>query len=182
MDFESYEREIQPSSFNLILCARVLYYMYDRLEWAFDRLVNRLEKKAKLLVIHQSSTGLSQILRLCLGRHVNLPHECSMYHLRQVLEALAQKQPSLHFDIIYLDKYVNVTCLKNVNSNNKLHRETALSLLSFLLCKDMTEIDGKALEKLIVERLLPAVTFPMGTKSDECIMFQPTGILTVERH
>jgi hypothetical protein len=138
--------------------------------------------KGKLLAIHQSPSGIAQLIHIAGLDQQSSGHKCNTYDLRQTLEELARQRPSLHFSIVYLDGYVNITCLKNVNSNDEIEREKALSLLSFFFAKILTGVDGKLMEKAFVESILPAISFPKEENSDTLLMFQPVGILVVELH
>ncbi len=180
IDLDGYENRQSNEKFNLILCARVLYFMHDRLESTFAQLLNRLTTKGKLLAVHRSPSGLAQIVRAA-GLDRLAPNKiCSTYHLRRALEKLALQMPSLSFSIIYLDNYVDISCLKNVNSDEEFERDKALSLLSFFLGKTLAGIDGKLVEKVVLERILPAVAFHKEDNSDSCFIFSPIGIVLVE--
>jgi SAM-dependent methyltransferase len=180
VDLDGYEdRQIQEQ-FNLILCARVLYYMHDRLESIFAQLINKLAIKGKLLAIHQSPSGIAQIIHVLGLNQQSAAHKCNTFHLRQALTALIHQRPSLHFKIIYLDGYVDVTCLKNINSSDETEREKALILFSFLLGKTLTGVDRNLLEKAVVEWILPVIALPKEETNNSYLMFQPAGILIVE--
>jgi SAM-dependent methyltransferase len=92
VDLDGYKDMQTDGQFNLILCVRVLYYMHDRLESTFARLINKLVLKGKLLAIHQSPSGIAQIIHAVGLDQQSAVHKCNTYHLRQALEALARQQ------------------------------------------------------------------------------------------
>ncbi|CAF1576347.1 unnamed protein product [Rotaria magnacalcarata] len=180
IDLDDYENRKNSEKFNLILCVRVLYYMYDCLESTFMRLINRLTVKGKLLAVHQSPSGIVQIVHAAGLEQKSPVQSCNTFHLRQALEKLVSQMPSLHFNIIYLDNYVDISCLKNINSNDESERENALSLFSFFLNKKLTGIDRELVEMTAIECILSLVAFRKAGNKDSCLMFQPIGIVSLE--
>lgn len=181
VDLDGYENRENNEKFNLILCVRVLYFMHDCLESTFMRLINRLTAKGKLLAVHKSPSGIVQILHATGLEQQSPVQSCNTFHLRQALEKLVSQMPSLNFNIIYLDNYVDISCLKNINSNDESERENALSLFSFFLCKKLTGIDRELVKMAAIECILSLVAFRKAGNRESCLMFQPIGIISVER-
>ena len=180
VDFEHYEDPINESDrFDLILCARVLYYMHDQLDAVFIRLFEKLIEPnfGKILIFQQSPSGLAQIAHI-IGMTQQSPADtCNTYHLRQALDRISPKYSSLCYHVIYIDKYTDMTFLANVHSKDQATRDTAINLLSFILGKDLRDVDADLLEK-VVEKILASVTFET-TTGGEHIMFQPIGVIVV---
>ena len=180
VDFEHYEDPINESDrFDLILCARVLYYMHDQLDAVFIRLFEKLIEPnfGKILIFQQSPSGLAQIAHIIGMTQQSPAHTCNTYHLRQALDRISPKYSSLYYHVIYIDKYTDMTFLANVRSKDQATRDKAINLLSFILGKDLRDVDADLLEK-VVEKILASVTFET-TTGGEHIMFQPIGVIVV---
>lgn len=180
IDFDEYEHQHSDEKFNLILCIRVLYHLHDRLESVFLQLINRLTANGKILAVHQSPSGIAQIVHAAGLDQLSPAYVCNTYHLRQALEKLTSQVSSLKFSILYLDNYVDISCLKNVNSNEKFERDKVLSLLTFFLGKKLQNINRELLEKLVMQRILPMVAFQKQFNSESFLMFQPVGVILIE--
>lgn len=181
-DFDSYENRTTDEKFDLILCIRVLYYMHDCLESTFIQLINRLTAKGKIFVVHKSPSGICQIIHAAGLAKLSPIHVCNTRNLRQALEKVVSQISGVRFSIMYLDNYVDIKCLKHINSNEKSEREKALGLLSFYLGKNLIGVDEKLIEKIVFERILPLVTFQTEENPDSCLMFHPVGIIVIETH
>lgn len=170
----------QIDRFDLILCARVLYYMHDQLDATFTRLFQQLREPSsgKILVFQQSPSGLAQIAHIVGMTHQSPVHACNTYHLKLALDRISQMHTDLHYRVLYLDKYTDMSFLDQVRSNDSLKRDKAINLLSFILGKNLTSVNRDLIEQAVA-RILSAVTFEAAT-GNQYIMFQPIGVIIVE--
>lgn len=181
IDLDGYDNKNFHEKFDLILCARVLYYMYDRLESTFLRLINKLTSKGKLLAIHQSPSGVAQMIHVVGFAQLSPAHYCNTYHLRQALQKTVSQNPFLKFSITYADNYLDINCFQDIHSTDESKREKALSIISFLLGKKLDGIDMQLLDKMVFERILPLFAIHEEDQTISYSMFLPIGVVIVEK-
>ena len=182
INFEQYVDPIdEKDQFDLILCARVLYYMHDRLDATFERLFEKLlkPKSGKILIFQQSPSGIAQITKIVgMTRHSSA-HTCNTYHLIMSLDRISSKYSSMYYNAIYLDKYVDMTSFKNIQSHDHAERDKIINLLSFIFGKDLRNVHTDLLEQ-VVARMLSSITF-QSVVDNRQLMFQPVGVIVIKK-
>ena len=183
INFEQYVDPVdEKDQFDLILCARILYYMHDRLDTTLARLFEKLlkPKSGKILIFQQSPSGIAQITKI-VGMARQLPaHACNTYHLMMSLDRISSKYSSMYYNVIYLDKYVDMTLLRNIESQDHDERDKVINLLSFMVGKDLRSINTDLI-KQVAAQILFSVTFE-SVADNRQLMFQPTGVIVIKNH
>jgi histamine N-methyltransferase len=149
--------------FDLVHFTHSLYYIPDR-EAAVMRALDLIADDGRVLVLHQTTTGINQIQRRFLKRVKGDENEMfSSKELREILE-----RRDIPYDLDVLDSHIDVTeCLD-------LECESGQDLLNFFL-----ECDLSGLEPEVKHELLSCVDGLSMLDRGRRLMLQPVAIFSI---